>query len=305
MTKAHILLTGCHGLLGQRFVQKLTKDHFILGVDIHENTYIHGENYQYKSLDITNRKNVKRICEEFKPDWIVNTAAFTDVDACEKEKERCWKVNVESVENLVFYARINGAKLIHFSSDYVFDGTKELYSEDDAASPLNYYGRAKLASENIVKGSGIDWAILRTSTLYDIDALKGNQNFVTWVVKNLQQGESIKIVTDQWGNPTLARNLAAAAWKVILLNRTGVYQTAGKEIINRYDFAKKIATLFDLNEWLLEPIVTMELGQSAIRPLKMGLDISKAERKLELDMLGVDAGLSIFKSEYLNIHRNN
>ena len=198
MTKAHILLTGCHGLLGQRFVQKLTKDHFILGVDIHENTYIHGENYQYKSLDITNRKNVKRICEEFKPDWIVNTAAFTDVDACEKEKERCWKVNVESVENLVLYARINGAKFIHFSSDYVFDGTKELYSEDDAASPLNYYGRAKLASENIVKGSGIDWAILRTSTLYDIDALKGNQNFVTWVVKNLQQGKSIKIVTDQW-----------------------------------------------------------------------------------------------------------
>ena len=305
MTQAHILLTGCHGLLGQRFVQRLTKDHFILGVDIHENTYIHGENYQYKSLDITNRKNVKRICEEFKPDWIVNTAAFTDVDACEKEKERCWKVNVESVENLVFYARINGAKLIHFSSDYVFDGTKDLYSEDDTASPLNYYGRAKLASENIVKASGIDWAILRTSTLYDIDALKGNQNFVTWVVKNLQQGESIKIVTDQWGNPTLARNLAAAAWKVILLNRTGVYQTAGKEIINRYDFAKKIATLFDLNEWLLEPIITMELGQSAIRPLKMGLDISKAERKLELDMLGVDAGLSIFKSEYLNIHRNN
>ena len=305
MTKPHILLTGCHGLLGQRFVQKLTKDHFILGVDIHENTYIHGENYQYKSLDITNRKNVKRICEEFKPDWIVNTAAFTDVDACEKEKERCWKVNVESVENLVFYARINGAKFIHFSSDYVFDGTKELYKEDDTASPLNYYGRAKLASENIVKASGIDWAILRTSTLYDIDALKGNQNFVTWVVKNLQQGESIKIVTDQWGNPTLARNLAAAAWKVILLNRTGVYQTAGKEIINRYDFAKKIATLFDLNEWLLEPVVTMELDQSAIRPLKMGLDISKAERKLELDMLGVDAGLSIFKSEYLNIHRNN
>jgi len=303
MEKVKILLTGCHGLLGQRFVQGLSKDYFILGVDLHEKTYIHGDNYQYKNFDLTNRKEVKRICEKFKPDWIVNTAAFTDVDACEKEKERCWNVNVESVENLVLHARNNDTKLMHFSSDYVFDGSKDFYKEDDTASPVNYYGRAKLASEKIVKASGIDWAILRTSTLYDIDALKGKQNFVTWIVKQLQKGESIKIVTDQWGNPTLARNLAEAAWKVILLNRTGVYQTAGKEIINRYDFAKKIAFMFDLNECLIEPIVTSELGQDAARPLKMGLDVSKAERKLEIDMLDVNTGLSIFKSEYLDTHR--
>lgn len=305
MTNTRILLTGCHGLLGQRIVQGMPPEAFVLGVDRDDNAYIHGEHFQYARLDITNRKEVKLMCEEYNPDWIINAAAFTNVDECEIKKELCWRVNVEGVENLVKFAKKIEAKFIHISSDYIFDGKKNLYTEEDLPSPLCYYGKAKLASENVVRASGIDWTILRTSTLYDVDALQGQQNFVTWVVKNLWQGNSIRIVTDQCGNPTLARNLATAVWQVVSLNRTGVFNAAGKDNVDRHTFAKRIAEYFDLDAELLVPVTTEELKQEALRPLRIGLDTSKIERELEMNMMGIEEGLLIFKKDYLAMHRNN
>ena len=305
MTNTRILLIGCYGLLGQRIVQGMLPEAFVLGVDQDENAYIHGEHFQYARLDITNRKEVKRMCEEYNPDWVINAAAYTNVDECEIKKELCWRVNVEGVENLVKFAKKIEAKFIHISSDYIFDGKKNLYTEEDLPSPLSYYGKAKLASENVVRASGIDWTILRTSTLYDVDALKGQQNFVTWVVQNLRQGNSIRIVTDQWGNPTLARNLAAAVWQVVSLNRTGVFNAAGKDNVDRHTFAKKIAEYFNLDAELLIPVTTEELKQKALRPLRIGLDTSKIERELEMNMVGIEEGILIFKKDYLAMHRNN
>lgn len=305
MTNTRILLTGCHGLLGQRIVQGMPPEAFVLGVDQDENAYIHGERFQYSRLDITNRKEVKLMCEEFNPNFVINAAAYTNVDECEIKKELCWRVNVEGVENLAKFAKKIEAKFIHISTDYIFDGRKNLYTEEDIPSPLSYYGKAKLASENIVRVSGNDWAILRTSTLYDVDVLQGRQNFVTWVVQNLRQGNSIRIVTDQRGNPTLARNLAEAVLQVVSLNRTGVFNTAGKDIVDRYTFSKRIAEYFELDEGLLVPVTTEELKQKALRPLSIGLDTSKTERELQMNMMGIEEGLLIFKKDYIAIHRNN
>jgi len=305
MIPLKILLTGCNGLLGQRVVQCMPANVHITGVDQDEQVYIHGEHFKYIRLDITDRKSVKCLIDEIAPAWIINAAAYTDVDGCETNKEICWRVNVEGVENLVKSARKVKAKFIHISTDYIFDGKKELYKEDDKPSPLSYYGRAKLASENIVRASGIEGAILRTSTLYDIDTLKAGKNFPLWVVQNLQKRNIIKIVTDQWGNPTLARNLASAVWRIITLNRSGVYHTAGRDNMSRYTFARRIADIFGLDDFLIQPITTTELGQAAKRPLKIGIDISKAEAELDIIMIGVEEGLKIFKKDYLSLHRNN
>jgi dTDP-4-dehydrorhamnose reductase len=277
----------------------------ITGIDQDEQVYIHGERFKYIRLDITDRKSVKCLIDEIAPAWIINTAAYTDVDGCETNKEICWRVNVEGVENLVKSAKKFKAKFIHISSDYIFDGKKELYKEDDKPSPLSYYGRSKLASENIVRASGIEGAILRTSTLYDIDTLKAGKNFPLWVIQNLQKRNIIKIVTDQWGNPTLARNLASAVWRIVTLNRSGVYHTAGRDNMSRYTFARRIADIFGLDDYLIQPITTTELGQAAKRPLKIGIDISKAEAELDIIMIGVEEGLKIFKKDYLALHRNN
>jgi len=305
MIPLKILLTGCNGLLGQRVVQCMPANVHITGIDQDEQVYIHGERFKYIRLDITDRKSVKCLIDEIAPAWIINTAAYTDVDGCETNKEICWRVNVEGVENLVKSARKVKAKFIHISTDYVFDGKKELYKEDDKPSPLSYYGRSKLASENIVRASGIEGAILRTSTLYDIDTLKAGKNFPLWVIQNLQKRNIIKIVTDQWGNPTLARNLASAVWRIVTLNRSGVYHTAGRDNMSRYTFARRIADIFGLDDYLIQPITTTELGQAAKRPLKIGIDISKAEAELDIIMIGVEEGLKIFKKDYLALHRNN
>jgi dTDP-4-dehydrorhamnose reductase len=305
MIPLKILLTGCNGLLGQRVVQCMPANVHIIGIDQDEQVYIHGKRFKYIRLDITDRKSVKCLIDEIAPAWIINTAAYTDVDGCETNKEICWRVNVEGVENLVKSAKKFKAKFIHISSDYIFDGKKELYKEDDKPSPLSYYGRSKLASENIVRASGIEGALLRTSTLYDIDTLKAGKNFPLWVIQNLQKRNIIKIVTDQWGNPTLARNLASAVWRIVTLNRSGVYHTAGRDNMSRYTFARRIADIFGLDDYLIQPITTTELGQAAKRPLKIGIDISKAEAELDIIMIGVEEGLKIFKKDYLALHRNN
>ncbi len=305
MSERRILLTGCHGMLGQRIVEGIHGDYFLLGTDIDEKPLIHGKQFQYSQLDITDRKEVLSTIREYSPDWVINTSAFTDVDDCEIKKELCWRVNVEGVENLVYAAKRVKTKIIHFSSDYIFDNSRTEYLEENRAAPLSYYGKAKLASENILRTSGIEWALFRTSTMYDVDLLKGRTNFVTWVIQNLQRGNRLRIVTDQWGNPSLARNIAESAWRVLDQNKEGVYHTAGKEIIDRYSFTKEIAEIFDLDKSLITPVLTEDLGQKAQRPLKIGMNVEKAERELGMKFLGVKEGLTVFKKDFLDTHRNN
>ncbi|MFC1493637.1 SDR family oxidoreductase [candidate division KSB1 bacterium] len=297
--KPKILLTGCHGLLGQYIISSKPDECFLRGIDIDDVSLIHGTNYDHQKIDITKSKEIKGLIDVLKPDLIIHTAAFTNVDECEIRKEHCWQINVESLENIIKYAKRINAKLIHISSDYIFDGEKEIYCPDDLGSPLNYYGKAKLAAENLVRGSGLDWTILRTSTLYDVDRLKGKENFVTWVIKNLQEGSRIRIVNDQWGNPTLARNLAEAVWKVVSGNQLGVYNASGSEMCDRLSFTRNIAEVFDLDPGLIQPVTTAELNQKAKRPLKIGLDISNTEND------NIIEGLTIFKMDYLSLHRVN
>ncbi|MFC1555511.1 dTDP-4-dehydrorhamnose reductase [candidate division KSB1 bacterium] len=305
MSDLRILLTGCHGLLGQQVVRTMPGKVQILGADIDEKSLIHGDHFHYAQLDITRKSDVIQVCKEFDPDWIINTAAFTLVDECEIQKEQCWHLNVHGVEYLSFCARKHKAKLLHVSTDYIFDNTKEIYQESDPANPLNYYGKSKFASENAVRGCGAEWTIFRTSTLYGVDYLKARENFVTWVIGNLSSGKKIKIVTDQWGNPTLARNLAEAIWRAIMLNKYGIYNVAGSDIIDRYTFTKTISEIFRLDGSLISPITTESLNQKAPRPYKIGLDVTRAENELDFHLMGIKEALDIFKNEYTVLHRNN
>lgn len=305
MKYSRILLTGCHGLLGQRIVQKIPEDTFVYGVDIDDQPLIHGKFFNYAKIDITDRSAILDHSLQVVPDCIINCAAMTNVDLCETERELCWKLNVEAVENLVQCAKKVKAKLIHISSDYIFDNSREFYREDDRSAPLSYYGKSKLAGENAVRMLGSNWAIARTSTLYDVDTLKNRDNFVSWVVKSLQNGDPIRIVTDQWGNPTLARNLADAVWKIVQSDATGLFHTAGKTVTDRFAFTERIAALFGCDMKNVTKIITEDLKQAAVRPLKIGLDVSKAEAALDMKMYNLDEGLAAFKNDFLLIHRNN
>ena len=233
----------------------------------------------YIPCDITNREQVKKIVYDFCPDYIVNAAAFTNVDKSETEREQAWKVNVKAVEYIAEAARVIDAHLIHISSDYIFNGKNGPYSENTIPNPIGYYGRTKLASENVLKISGAIYTILRTNVLYGT-APDSRPDFVKWVVESLRNKKNIRIVIDQINNPTFIDDLVQAISKIIEFGRTGIYHIGGREFLSRFEFTNIIADYFHLDKSLVTPITTEELNQRAKRPLKSGLITLKAETEL-------------------------
>ena len=186
LIKNRILITGANGMLGQRLAKFfLSQKNCELMLTSLEPECVYKE-VNYIPENLSKRESVKKIVYEFFPDVIINTAAFTNVDLCESEREKAWKVNVKSVEYLAETARIIDAHLIHISTDYVFDGRNGPYSEKDVPKPISYYGRTKLASENTIKLIGVINTIIRTNVLYGpVDF--GRPDFVRWVVSNLRE----------------------------------------------------------------------------------------------------------------------
>jgi len=233
----------------------------------------------YITCDISNREQVKKIVYDFCPDFIINAAAYTNVDKSEIERELAWKINVKAVEYIAEAARVIDAHLVHISSDYIFNGKNGPYSENAVPNPIGYYGRTKLASENALKISGAIYTILRTNVLYGT-APDSRPDFVKWVVVSLRKKENIRIVTDQINNPTFIDDLVQAINKIIEFGRTGIFHIGGREFLSRLEFTNMIADHFQLDKSLIKPITTAELNQRARRPLKSGLITLKAETEL-------------------------
>jgi len=261
-----------------------------------ESSVFVDERLQYRQLEIARKHDVIQIVEEFEPEVIINTAAITNVDQCETERELAWRTNVTGVENLVHAAKLVGARIIHISTDYVFDGKHGPYSEHDRPNPLSYYGRTKLASENVFQTSGVSSAIIRTMVLYGIGS-GVKLNFALWLLKNLSEEKAIRVVNDQIGNPTLADDLSYAILKVVELDRSGVYHIAGPDLVSRHDFALALARIFSFNKKLITPVKTSSMKQPAPRPLQSGFITLKAQTDLGLRLSGIDQGLLVMKHQ--------
>jgi len=293
--KKRLLIVGANGMLGQRVVHFYSKlpNIQLLTCSFEEKPCFND--VDYKACDLTKRESVKDIVLDFYPDYIVNAAAYTNVDLSETEREIAWKVNVKGVEYLAESCRIIDAHLIQISSDYIFDGTKGPYDEKTIPNPLGYYGRTKLASENVLKVSGTYYTILRTNVLYGI--ADSRPDYVRWVVNSLRQGKNINIVTDQINNPTFIDDLVQAISKVIEFKKYGIYNIGGRDLISRFDFAIKIADYFNLDKSLITSITTDMLNQPAKRPLRSGLITIKAESEFGFKPHSINETLAIMKKE--------
>ena len=298
-----ILVTGAQGLLGSNLCARLRGHYETLGLVRSFRPEAAYEGIDYVEGDIADRNTVISLLKKFHPKYIINAAAYTHVDACEHEREQCWKVNAEAVGHLAAGARMIDARIVTVSTDYVFDGKAGPYRESDKPNPLGYYGKSKLASENEVRLSGADYAIARTMVLYGT-APVARPNFVTWLIDMLQQGREVRIVDDQYGNPTLASELAEALIALMRSEHSGVYHISGSEMLSRYDFACQVAEVFGLDAGLISRIKTSELGQAAPRPLRSGFIIEKAVQELGITMSGSREGLLKFRQEMeLQQHR--
>ncbi|NTV46739.1 MAG: SDR family oxidoreductase [Chlorobiales bacterium] len=294
-----VLITGANGLLGQKLIDCFAADKSfdLLGTSRQKEPYNETASFGYVALDTTDRGAVKELIWNFEPDYIINAGAFTNVDACEREKEASWKANVTAVENLVAGARLVKAKVIHVSSDYIFDGKNGPYDEAAPPNPLSYYGRGKLAAENVIRNSGDHWAIIRTMVIYGI-ANKVKKNFAMWLAEELSQGHPVRVVVDQIGNVTLADDLARGIHMLVCKGKRGVYNMAGSDILSRFEFAVKLAKVFGYDPDLISPIKTSDLNQPAARPLHSGLITLKAETELGMHFLCSTEGLRLFKDQY-------
>lgn len=300
-----ILVCGSNGLLGQKLAWLFDheSDYEVLHTS-HHRSFVHDQVLvDYTQLDITNRGDVKSLVSSYRPDVILNAAAMTNVDACEREKEQAWKVNVTAVENLSEVCRRIDAKLVHVSTDYVFDGKTGHYKEDDRVNPINYYGKTKLAGENVIISSGIDHAILRTIVVYGVGVNVKN-NFALWVINNLSEKKPIRCVDDQISNPTNVFDLASAMKRIVENDASGVFHVCGAETISRYDFAVRAAEVFGYDPSLISRIKTTELEQLAQRPLNTSFIFEKAKQAFQYHPMNATQGLLMLQQELTGIHLN-
>lgn len=293
--KGKILLTGANGLLGQAVVTVFTResDFHLVQTSVEDSPFV-DFGHKYIQLDITNKEQVKKVISDEKPDVVVNCAAFTDVDKCETERELCWRLNVDAVKNLIIGCRPDDVKLIHFSTDYIFDGKKGPYSEIDIPNPVSFYGRSKLASENAITASGINYCIIRTMVLFGVGK-NVKPNFALWLIDKLNKGIPVNIVDDQIGCSTIVDDLAYGTLKIIEQEKSGVYNISGRDVESRYDFTLKLCDVFGFDKNLVRKIKTKDLNQPAPRPLNSGLIIYKAETELGYKPMSTIEALQLLK----------
>lgn len=300
-----LLLTGSNGLLGQKLVALLRgrDDVRLVATARGANRLPFTDGYEYREMDITDPEAVARVMDEIRPQAVIHAAAMTNVDQCEFEKDLCWKMNVLATEYLVQACERHGAFLCHVSTDFIFDGTAGPYAEDAAPSPLSFYGWSKYAAEEVVRRSALRWGIARTVLVYGIAADMSRSNIILWVKNSLEQGKTIKVVTDQFRSPTLAEDLAMGCWLIADQEAEGVFNISGKDFLTPYEMALKTADFFGLDKSLITQADSSTFTQPAKRPPRTGFVLDKAIRVLGYAPHSFEEGIALLAEQSAVVSR--
>ncbi len=294
-----ILITGSNGLLGQKLVKLITEEtnHELIATARGKNRLPKESGYLFEPLDITNEQEVLDIIGKYKPDVVINTAAMTNVDQCENEKDDCWKLNVTAVEYLIKASEQNNSFLLHLSTDFIFDGEAGPYDEEAEANPISYYGESKLAAENLIMESKSDWAIARTVLVYGIAHDMSRSNIILWVKKSLEEGKDIQVVDDQWRTPTLAEDLAKGCLLIAEKKAKGIYNISGDDLLTPYEMAVKTAEFFKLSQNSMTKTDSTKFKQIAKRPPTTGFILDKAKRDLGYKPHSFEEGIKVLAEQ--------
>jgi len=295
-----ILITGSNGLLGQKLVKLIMNqgNDELIATARNANRLPYPEtSYRFRIMDITDAAQVMEVMQEEKPDVVIHTAAMTNVDQCEQERETCWQLNVDAVANLIKACEATVAFLVHLSTDFIFDGEDGPYDELAAANPVSYYGDSKLAAEDAILSSNVNAAIVRTVLVYGIAHDMSRSNIILWVKKSLEEGKEIKVVDDQLRSPTLAEDLAIGCYLIAQKKAEGIFNICGKDLLNPYQMAQKTASFFNLDTATMQRADASIFQQPARRPPKTGLLIDKAREELGYEPRSFDEGIAIVAAQ--------
>ena len=283
-----LLVLGGSGLIGNALL-KNSKNEFDILTTFYKNPVAikNVRSFQYSFPDDLN--NLRKLLEKEKPDVLVNTMGYSNIDFCELNKSDTEMLHVEVTEKICKLCENIGTKQIFLSSDYVFDGEKGNYSEDDVPNPVNYYGLSKLKAEQLILKNPIN-TVIRTSVIYDWDY---RARFFNSVIKNLQNNQEINATTDVYNSVTFLDNLVESIFKVIKLNQNGIFHVVDSACVNRFEFAEMIAKIFRLDKNLIKTVsVQDEPKNIAKRPKNACLNNSKAKKELGLNFNTIEEGVS-------------
>jgi dTDP-4-dehydrorhamnose reductase len=245
-----ILILGYKGMLGSDLMLRLTAAHDVAGKDVDD-------------FDIAAEGDCRQVIEECLPDVVINAAAYTNVDGCEADRDRCFSVNAVGVKNIALACRGKGIRIVHFSTDYVFDGGKAVpYVEEDEPAPLNVYGASKLEGERFLQAFSDRWLLIRTAWLYG----RNGKNFVKTILEKAAIVKTLDVVDDQIGAPTYSWDLSAAVQLLIEGGHDGLFHLTNRGRCSWYEFACKILQYAGMNDVTVRPIRSAGLTRPAVRP---------------------------------------
>ncbi len=288
-----LLIIGASGVLGSRLYKDVVEKKW----DIAGTYYSHeGKGFSY--LDIADKTNVNKIFSSFKPEVVVLCGGITDVDLCEETPSLAESVNIKGTVNIANNIKEYGSKLVLISTDYIFNGDSGPYSEEDRPSPINVYGRTKLEAENVVIESLKEYLIIRTAQLYGAD-YRG-RNFTLKIIKNMMDNKKVYAADDLYSTPTYSGLLSGIIIKLIEKDASGIYNGAGSEFIDRYDYVNNISDVFKLDKNLIQRVKLKDLKLKAERPKRGGLRMDRAKKEKITETYDCKAGLMLLEKELSN-----
>lgn len=286
-----IMILGANGFTGRRILKRLSPNHQILACSLHPDI-LPEKGYQFQTLNILDYASTDALLNDFQPEVIINASALSVVDYCEQHPEEAYAINVSAVKHLASYCNDNTCRLMHLSTDFVFDGTlSRSYSEDDTTNPVNYYGKTKRWGEEAIEQICIDYAIVRVEVVYG-KPLSGQHGNIVHLVKNrLENGQEIRVVSDQFRSPTWVENIARAIDSLLSDKYQGIYHICGGETLSVADIAYRTAQYFGLDTSLIQSVTTEEMNEGTPRPLFSPMSTEKAFREFGYKPSAFEEGL--------------
>jgi dTDP-4-dehydrorhamnose reductase len=298
-----ILITGSNGLLGQKLVKLcINKAIDFVATSSGENRNPECANENYYSMDITSRHQIKEVFTATLPTAVIHTAAMTNVDECEKSPASCHQINVMGTAFLLAEAQKINAHFQLLSTDFVFDGEKGNYREEDQVGPLSVYAKSKVDAERLLQLSkSTNWSIARTIIVYGTGHNLSRSNIILWAKEALAKGDPLKIVDDQFRAPTWADDLAKACLAIVERKHFGIFHLCGPKTYSILELVKKIAEYYKYPTENISPVSSNTLNQAAKRPPKTGFDLTKAKTLLDYHPISLEESLKLLDEDLVNL----
>ena len=273
-----IMISGANGFIGRRILNRLSPNHQVLACSLHPDIMPQA-GYRFETIDMLDYPSLLALAGEFQPDVIINGSALSAVDYCEQHPEEAYAMNVTAVKHLAEYSHAHACRLIHLSTDFVFRGdSSTAYTETDVPNPVNYYGQTKQWSEETIGQLCTDYAIARVEVVYGLPLPGQHGNIVHLVKTRLENGQSLRVVSDQFRSPTFVEDIAWAIEKLLSSQHQGIYHICGGDTLSVADIAHRVAKYFHLDASLIEAVTTEEMNEATPRPPFTPMSVEKAQQ---------------------------